>query len=196
MKYFSTLPKIITSDGQGGVAILTNLMARASVISGLLTDPLLFYSYDIQEGDTPEIIAHKYYDDMYRYWIILVSNEIMDPQWSWPLSNDVLSNYITEKYGMASSDVHHYEKVITQYDHDSEITTVNTIVISEEEYNSPTEPPATYTLPTGTVSVSTEKNVISNYEYEERLNESKRSIKLLNKNYVNEFETQLKKLMK
>ena len=196
MQYFSTLPKIVTSDGQGGLTILTNLMARASVISGLLNNPVLFYTYDIQEGDTPEIIAHKYYDDMYRYWIILISNQIMDPQWNWPLSGEILENYITNKYGMAVGDLHHYEKIITQYEHSSQTTTVNTIIISEEEYNAPDESSATYTLPTGSVSVSSVKNAISNYEYEQRLNESKRSIKVLNRNYVSEFEQQLKKLMK
>lgn len=196
MKYFSTLPNIVTSDNNNNAIVLKNLLARASVISDVFNKETLFYPYDIQEGDTPEIIAHKYYGDMYRYWIVLMANNILDPQWDWPMSGSVFSEYMTQKYGMASGDIHHYEKIITQYDHSTLTTTTNTVTISEEEYNLPVENPATYTFPSGSVSISTEKNSVSNFEYEMVVNESKRSIKLLNKQYANEFENQFKKIMK
>lgn len=195
MKYFSTLPQIITSDGRGGAIILTNLMARASLISSLFNDPLLFYSYDIQEGDTPEIIAHKYYEDIYRYWIVLVSNQIVDPQWDWPMSGSLLANFIEQKYGMGVGDIHHFEKTTTQFDINSQTETTHTLVIDQQEYDALVEGSVSYTLPTGTVSVITTKRVVTNYDYELEKNETKRSIKLLNKDYVPSFESQFKKLM-
>ena len=76
MQYFDTLPKIIQTDNVGVSRVFTNLMARASIIPDVLKNPLVYYQYDIQEGDTPEIIAHKYYGESYRYWIVLFANEI------------------------------------------------------------------------------------------------------------------------
>lgn len=198
MKYFDALPKILTSDNNNNVIILTNLLSRASIISSLLTDPLLFYSYDIQEGDTPEIVAHKYYDDSYRYWIVLMANQLLDPQWDWPLSGNNFNNYIMDKYPTIDpyGTIHHYEKIITQLDVTTNITTTNKVIIDLNGYNNTVTGTQTVTLPTGTVVITTSKNAVSLYNYELGLNESKRTIQLLNKTYVPNFESQFKKLMK
>lgn len=198
MKYFDTLPKILASDNNSNAVVLTNLMARATVITSLLKDPLLYYTYDLQDGDTPEIVAHKYYGDVYRYWIVLVANQIIDPQWNWPMTNDVFTAYLAEKYGTTNvySELHHYEKNITQVDNNTSTTTNITVTIGEDEYNSLVAGTHSYTLPTGTVTVYTDKRIVTIYDYELELNESKRQIKLLNKSYVGQFEAELKKLMK
>jgi hypothetical protein len=197
MQYFSTLPKIVKTGSDGTSILMTNLMARASVVPELLKNPLVYYQYDIQEGDTPEIIAHKYYGDSYRYWIILFVNEIIDPQWDWPMDSTTFGKFITDKYQEFNpySQVHHYEKVITQYDHTTQVTTVDKLIIDETAYDDLLETNSTYMLPTGTVDVSITKEAISYYTYENNLNESKRNIKLLNANYIDEVESQLKKLM-
>ena len=193
MQYFDNLPKIIYTDAYGNQSIRTNLLARASVVNNLLTNPLIYYSYDIQEGDTPEIIAHKYYDDMYRYWIILLCNQILDPQWGWPLNSQQFADYLNDKYGTQNitGTIHHYEQTTTQYDINSQTTTTNTIQIPQSVYNSFVPLNNTYTLPTGPVSVSTVANAINIYQYELQQNESKRSINILNNTYVNEIEKEL-----
>jgi hypothetical protein len=197
MKYFNTLPKIITSNYNGGVIILTNLLVRANIIPEALKSPLLYYTYDIQEGDTPEIVAHKYYGDSYRYWIVLFANQIIDPQWDWPLSGNNFNKYIADKYTEFNpySTAHHYEKILEQTDISTGTVTKNIVSIDEDTYNSITEETNLYTLPTGTVSVTTSGRAVSYYTYELELNESKRNIQLLNRNYVNEFESELKRLM-
>lgn len=197
MQYFSTLPKIVKTGADGSSVLMTNLMARVSVVPQLLKNPLIYYQYDIQEGDTPEIIAHKYYGDSYRYWIVLFVNQIVDPQWDWPMNSTTFNSYIQDKYQEFNpySQVHHYEKVITKYDHNTQVTTVDTMIVDETAYDSLLETNSSYTLPTGIVDVSVTKREVSYYDYENELNESKRSIKLLNSNYVDEIETQFKKLM-
>ena len=197
MKYFDTLPKIIQYDNKGIGRVFTNLMARASVIPELLKNPAIYYKYDIQEGDTPEIIAHKYYGDSYRYWIVLLANEILDPQWEWPISGQVFQNYITTKYTdfNAYSTIHHYEKTLTQFDFGTNTTTTNTVEIDEDTYISLEETTKTFSLPTGDVSITVSKSAVNYYDYEEKLNESKRNINILNSNYVNQLETELQKLM-
>jgi hypothetical protein len=198
MQYFDTLPKIVYTNSAGQSLAMTNLLARASVIPQILKDPLVYYSYDIQEGDTPEIIAHKYYGDSYRYWIVLFANELLDPQWDWPMTYNMFEQYLADKYPSTNiyAEVEYYEKVITQYDVNTQTTTVNKVRIDEDIYNSlPVTQTATYTLPTGPVTITTERNAVSIYDYELALNESKRNIKILNSNYVSEVENQLKKLM-
>jgi hypothetical protein len=198
MQYFDTLPKIVQYDNVGTGRVFTNLLARASVIPELLKNPALYYSYDIQEGDTPEIVAHKYYGDSYRYWMVLLANEVLDPQWGWPMSGNVFNNYLISKYGETfntQSTVHHYEKTLTQFDSGTNTTTTNTVEIDLNTYNTTFETTKNYTLPTGDVTVTTSKNAISYYDYESNLNESKRNIRLLNSSYVNQLETELKNLM-
>jgi hypothetical protein len=198
MQYFDTLPKIIEYDNKGTGRVFTNLLARASIIPELLKNPTMYYSYDIQEGDTPEIVAHKYYGDSYRYWMVLLANEILDPQWGWPMSSNVFNNYLISKYGSTfntQSTVHHYEKTLTQFDSGTNTTTTNTVEIDLNTYNTTLETTKSYTLPTGDVTVTISKSAISYYDYELNLNESKRNIQLLNSNYVNQLETELKNLM-
>lgn len=198
MQYFDTLPKILQYDDVGTGRVFTNLLARASIIPELLKNPALYYSYDIQDGDTPEIIAHKYYGDSYRYWMVLLANEILDPQWGWPMSGVVFNNYLISKYGQefdTQATVHHYEKTLTQFDSGTNTTTTNTVEIDLNTYNTTFETTKSYTLPTGDVTVTISKSAISYYDYELNLNESKRNIQLLNSNYVNQLETELKNLM-
>ncbi len=198
MQYFDTLPKIIYIDSTGNSKVMTNLLARSSVIPQLLKDPLLYYTYDIQEGDTPEIIAHKYYGDSYRYWIVLFTNQLLDPQWDWPMNYATFEQYLADEYSSINiySEIEYYEKIITQYDVNSQTTYIKKVRIDENTYNSlPVTQTETYTLPTGPVSVTTERNAVSIYDYELNLNESKRNIRILNANYVDLMETQFKKLM-
>jgi hypothetical protein len=197
MKYFNTLPKILSSNYNGGAIVLTNLLIRANIIPEVLKSPLLYYTYDIQEGDTPEIVAHKYYGDSYRYWIVLFANQTLDPQWDWPLSGSNFNKYIVDKYTEFNpySEVHHYEKIIEQTDVSTLITTKNTVIISSDAYDNIVTNTVTYNLPTGKVSVTTTGRAVNYYTYELELNESKRNIKLLNQIYVNEFESEFKRLM-
>jgi hypothetical protein len=198
MQYFDTLPKILQYDNVGTGRLFTNLLARASIIPELLKNPAIYYSYDIQDGDTPEIIAHKYYGDSYRYWMVLLANEILDPQWEWPISGNIFNDYLIGKYGQSfntQATIHHYEKTLTQFDSGTNTTTTNTVEIDSNTYNTTLATKKSYTLPTGVVTVTISKSAISYYDYELNLNESKRNIKLLNSSYVNQLETELKNLM-
>lgn len=198
MQYFNTLPKTLYTNYSGGTIILTNILARANILPEAFKSPLLYYTYDVQEGDTPEIVAHKYYNDPYRYWIVLFANQMIDPLWDWPLSGNNFNAYIADKYTSFNpySTAHHYEKIIEQTDLTSNITTKNTVIIDQSTYNSFVSGTTSYTLPTGTVSIKTSTRAVDYYTYELELNESKRNIQLLNKDYVNEFETELKNLMR
>lgn len=201
MKYFNTLPKIISINASGSSIILTNLLARASVRPAILNNSIVYYDYLIQEGDTPEIIAEKYYGDSYRYWIVLYINQITDPQWQWPLNSHSFTEYLNDKYPNIDvyATVHSYQKVITKVtqtiDSAQLITTVDVLTVDQDTYNSIGETTITYTFPESSVTITTTRNVLSIYDYEFSLNESYRSIKLLNSKYVDQIESELKTLM-
>jgi hypothetical protein len=197
MQYFDTLPKILYVDQYGIASIRTNLLARASVVAKAYQDPLLYYQYDTQDGDTPEIVAHKYYNDMYRYWIVLLFNQMLDPQWSWPMSGNQFNAFMSDKYGNldVNGTVHHYEKTVTQFDVNTQTTTTNTVEIPETVYASFVNSSNTVMLPTGQVNITITASAVSIYEYEFQLNESKRTIYLLNNQYVDSMEQQFINLM-
>jgi hypothetical protein len=208
MLYFNTLPKVLTPDQNGNYILMTNILTRAKLIEELQDNPMLFYTYNIQDGDTPEIIAEKYYDDPYKYWIVLYSNQIMDPIWNWPLNYEQFLDYINSKYATEADDagktpyeytnttVYAYQQVITTTDSYSEISTEKIIPLDLSTYNSFMETNNTYTLPSGlTCSVRNTKRSVSLYDYEYDLNESRREIKVMDKNYVNQMEEQLKTVM-
>jgi hypothetical protein len=204
MQYFDTLPKIIHTNNNGIYTIMTNLMARVSILPEILKNPMVYYKYDVQDGDTPEIVAHKYYDDPYRYWIVLFANKMLDPQWDWPLNSLQFNEYVNDKYGNTLSNLHHYEKVITKTTRgtDEDQTVTESFTISGEEfvsllYSHPfgIDPVRTFPLSTGVVDITIQPTPVTNYDYELNLNESKRNINILNSKYVDQLETEFQDLM-
>lgn len=207
MFYFDTLPKIITPDENGNPIVLTNLIARARLIEQLQNNPMVFYEYAVQEGDTPEIVAEKYYGDAYRYWIVLLSNELLNPLWDWPLSEQMFLDYIDTKYKTeaeaedktpfeyTNTTVYQYRKIVTTKNIESGIENISTLSINLSDYNSLTPSSTNYTLPDGVCNVSITKEIVTLYDYEQELNESKAQIKLLNSSYVADFEAAFRNLM-
>ena len=207
MLYFNSFPLVVASDYKNNAILLTNLMARVDIIPSLLKNPLLFYSYDLQESDRPDILAHKYYDDSDKYWMVLYANEIMDPLYDWPLNSQQFDAYLTNKYSEAAggdafvlsyttSTVQEYRKIITTYDSTSLETTMKTVVVDLTTYNGITALSTTKTFSSGaSVTRTLSKSAVSIYDYELELNEAKQNIKLINSAYSNQLENDLKTLM-
>jgi hypothetical protein len=173
-------------------------MARVSMIPDTLQNPLVFYDYDVQEGDTPEIIAYKYYGDSYRYWMVLFANQILDPQWQWPMNSQTFESYIQNKYPDIdpNEEIHHYLKTVTTTDNSTGTVTTDNIIIDETAYNALARTTTTYTLPSGyTTTVVTDKSFITVIEYEQDENEKNRNIKLVNARYADQLEKEFKSLM-
>jgi hypothetical protein len=195
MRYFKTLPKVAYKDKTGYVTLLTNILTRVKVIPTMLNNPLLYYTYDIKDSDTPEIIADKYYGDSYYYWIVLLVNEIQHPQWSWPLSSNIFDDYIAKKYvNVDVNDIYYYEKILTKNTVETEEISEERVKIDKETYDSLIESTQTFTFDEITTQVSTTKRIVTYYLYEQELNESRRNIKLLNLKYLNNFVDQFEKL--
>lgn len=101
-------PEDIDSRFQRVVTDITqNVRARKDIFN----DILIYDEYDIQDGDTPEIIADKYYGSAYYHWIIMIANQRYDYLRDFPMTTQELEQYVLEKYGFDKQySIHHYEK--------------------------------------------------------------------------------------
>jgi hypothetical protein len=209
MRYFSNFPKLITSDGKGNVNLSTNLLARVNLVPNLLNNPSLFYKYNLQDGDTPEIIASKYYDNPYRYWIFLYGNNIIDPQWDLALSDKNFEAYLQSKYYAAAnsnnqtviaytkSTVKYYKKVVITLDSNTETETTLKYNVDAQTYaNLPSNLVTTKSFNALTyVTVTETKETQNIYDYELEINENKREVNIVNRTYATSMEEKLKSLL-
>lgn len=164
MSYFSRFPKIpYDISGNGEFKVFTHLMKRVKVRANTVSNAYNFDVYDVQEGETPEMIAHKYYGDAELHWVIMMINDIQDYYTDWPMSTPRFEQYLVEKYGNDIYGTHHYE--ITQSSGD----TTQTIDIGTDNTDHPTAVEVT------------------NYEYESALQDEKRKIRLLDPDYIYNF---------
>ena len=200
-KYLDKFPKLLYNK-----TLITNLLTRISPIKGAIDNVSLFYEYDIQEGDTPEIVASKYYDDPEMHWIILLFNDIYDPFYDWPMTYQQLQTYIIDKYGSiqsAKTTNHHYEKTIKTIDDPTGQVTTKTYIIDYDTYmndarliNEITNSPYRLVFSNGTsTTVQVSKRDVDCYEYENELNESKRRIKLIRKELIYDILKQFDSLV-
>ena len=169
--YFENFPLIpYDSVGNGDFKIVTNLLKRIAIRSKVKTNTAYFDTYDVKEGETPEMLADKLYDDPELHWIILLLNDITDRYHQWPQNTNQFLAYANDKYSNVDA-THHYE--ISQVSGDTTIK----IDIGTDNTDYPTA------------------SVVTNYEYEEGLQDKKRKIRLLDPAYVEDFVAEFEKLM-
>lgn len=221
--YFTQIPKTLYSLNPDRLnpQVVTDILRRSAFLRDVTENSAVFYEYQIQDGDTPEIIADKLYRDVNRAWIVLLFNKINNPLYEFPLNNIALEKYIVNKYNQtidqAKSSIHHYELEVTRsYILNGLVVeqNVDTYMINDEQVNYTTGAITSRSVP-GTadteISLSTETSAvfsdggyvlnsykskaISNYTYELIENEKKRTIKLLDKTYVPRIEYEFKRLM-
>ena len=212
-KYFNYFPKTFytSNNDVNGVEAITNIIARFAFDSQLKENTSAFYPYQVQDSDTPEIIADKYYGNVEYHWVVLLFNNIIDPQFDWPLKSDTLIDYIDKKYtangsantpaqsgltwALSENNVQGYFKVVTTTANDGTITTEK-ITIDANTYANVTTGSNTYTTQAGeAVTVRTTKETQSYYTYETNLNESKREINLVKSDFLPQIEKEFKRVI-
>lgn len=212
--FFNFYPKTFyTSNTQNaGTETVTNIITRFGFEKELKENESAFYRYTIKDSDTPEIIADKYYGDSERHWIVLLFNDIMDPQFDWPLQYPTFIDFVNEKYsanGAANTtvqtglewaqdvnNVQSYYKIITRTSSDG-TKIEEKIEVDANTYVNVGASETAYTLADGSsiteiISTSTK----TWYEYENETNESKREINLLKKEFVDQVEKEFKRVIR
>ena len=201
-KFFNFYPTTAYTNSNESTSydIVTNIIARFAFEKSLKENSALFYSYDIQDGDTPEIIANKYYGSPEKHWIVMLFNDIVDPQYDWPLTDRNLIVYINDKYSAngaasnpsksgiawAQSNIKTYYKIVTRVNSNpTRDTIVEKIEVDANTYANVSVTTATYTLQDNSrITESITKQPLYYYDYETEVNEGKRKITLLKDNFV------------
>lgn len=109
MTYFSKFPLTVhTVDDYRTGQVIPDILRRTKFINQITENFAFFDTYDVKEGETPEIVADLFYNDATLHWIVLQANEVVDPRFEWPLSTYNLQRVTEAKYGNLSA-IHHYE---------------------------------------------------------------------------------------
>ncbi len=100
MSYFSNFPKFLysTSLGVKNFVVATNIISKVNFLSETINNTSIYYTYSVKDGERPEDIANKMYGSSLKHWIILLSNNITDPQYDWVLSMTQFDEHINKKY--------------------------------------------------------------------------------------------------
>ena len=176
MSYFRNFP-LMAYDVKGNkdYKLLPNILRRVKLRAGIRSGTFLFDNIDVQDGERPEDIAFSYYGDAELHWVILMTNNVTDRYYQWPLSAPQFAEHLTDKYGAGNEDaVHHYEK--TQ-DSGPTSSRDNSHLV---ECNSDDGDPA----------------IISNRDYEYRKQDEYRQIRLLDPAFLSTFIEEFENLIR
>ena len=161
MEHFKNFPQIVYDDN----IILTNVLFRARIKEKILTNEVAFYNYRVRDEDKPEIIADKYYGHPRYTWLVFYANDIVDPQFDWVLNYQEFLSYLVKKYKTGEE---------SDYDVISRLqTTVHHYENSKKQ-----------TVLSSYIGASD----VTYYNYEDRLNEDKRDIKIIDSQYLRKID--------
>lgn len=164
---------------------LTNILRRFKVKTKVKNLVGTYYDYTMHEGDRMDSIAERYYGDSNLAWVILHFNDIVDPYYDLPLFGKQFTDYIVEKYGSvttARATIKNYFQIIQQEQVLSDGTKISKrqIVVDLKTYN--------------TLSASN-RDSETDYDYEERINEDKKKLKILDKRYISQLVKEVKSVL-
>ena len=168
MAYFDRFP-LMTYDMKNNnvYKLLPNILKRVKLRAAIKSGVFLFDKFDVPMGDKPEDVAFKFYGDAELHWVILMTNNVTDRYYQWPMTQPQFQEFLEDKYDNPDG-IHHYEITRT-----SGRTTSN----GPGDYSHLVE---CNSDEDGAVSVS-------NRDYEERLQDQYRQIRLLDPKYITAF---------
>ena len=207
MDFFEYLPKeyYILEDNKNSLDVVTNITNRFKINDAIKTNASSFYDYVVADGETPENLAHRFYGNSNKHWVILMMNDIVHPQFDWPMSDISLNKFIETKYEVEAngspvlswtkSNTKAYYRIEKRANPISKLARREVIEIDANTYANVITSSSNITLESGDVIVySTEKLTESYYDYENKMNESKRKIKVLKPEYVDAVVRELEEL--
>ena len=181
------------SDGKniGDYQIVKNLFKRVKIRPDILENLAYFSQYKITGDSRPDNVAFEIYGDESFDWLVLLSNNIMNLQTEWPLSQAAFNDFLIKKYGdiEKSNNIHHYET--------REMKNDSGEIIIPKGLNVPKNYKVEYfdRKRNQYVVRINEVDAVTNYTYEVRKEESKRNIYLLKAEYVELVLDDVERLM-
>ena len=191
MSYFRELPNLqyqsFLSDRKSvdDYILVKNLFRRVKLRDDLQNVFTIFDKYQIPDGSRPDLVAEELYGSAQYDWIVLVTAGITRIRDQWPLSDKQIYDYAEELYGENLNAVHHYETIEVRDSENKLILPAGKVVDGN------------FTIPDPDNKIQTINPVvgISNYEYEVKKNNEKRSIYVLKPIYLQQVLNDTRKAM-
>lgn len=151
-----------------------NLLNRVAAVRDHLGKYEVYHSYVIKEGERPDTIAYDYYDNSEYAWLVMIPNDIYDIYSDWPLSNDEFKDHLRTKYGK----IHELMSQVSHYEYQG-ITGETREEVLRKNWKMTTE-----TWESLSPEDRSGWSPVMIYDYEVRLNDLKRNIRLLSNEYL------------
>ena len=195
MGYFQELPNILhpslfpSRNKVESTIVVKNLFKRSKLRTDVDQAITAFNYFDIKEGMRPDMVAQELYDNPELDWVVLTSNNITNIRNEWPLSHNDLHEYMLEKYGSDANiaKVHHFEtrEILDEF---SRVVMPAGLQV-DETFTFKYKNSANSILNVNPVSA------ITNYQYEVKLNDQKRRIRILKSEYLSAFISEHREIM-
>ena len=187
--YVSRLPDAKISD----YITVKNLFKRGKLADDIFQDLTVFTKYEIRGDDRPDNVSDKIYDDPDLDWVILLSNNIINIQSEWPMPQRDFDRYLLDKYETYEklNDVHHYETLECK-------NLTGAVVVPKGLWVESDYSVTYYDWYAGVEITKSSSDIVvsvTNYEYEDNLENEKRNIYLLKPIYLNIIKDDLKEMM-
>ena len=191
MGYFRELPNLLypsflpEKTSSLDFIEVKNIFRRVKLRDDLFNNFTIFEKYQIPEGSRPDTVAEEIFGSANFDWVILTVAGIINVRNEWPLSNRDLYNYANNKYGESLNSTRFFETKEVKDSNGRLILPKGKVVDSNFTIPKPGVPTATLNPVVG----------VSNYEYETRLNDEKRSIFVLREEYLQQFLNDMREIM-
>lgn len=191
MSYFRELPDLFYQsplkdrNSSTEYVRVKNLFRRVKLRDDLQNVFTLFNKYEIGEGERPDTVAEDLYGSSDLDWVVMLTAGIINVRDQWPLSDYQLYNYAENKYGTKLNSVRFYETTDVKDASGRLILPKGKIVDSDFKIPNPS-------------NKSSELNPVAsvtNYEYEVRINDDKRTIYILKPEYLQIYLSDLRRIM-
>ena len=176
MSYFSKFP-LLAYDIKGNKVrkLLPDILRRVKLRASIKSGGMLFDKYDVKEGEKPEDVAFKWFGDPELHWVILMTNNVTDRYYDWPMNQAQFAEYLDDKYSNPDA-IHHYE-------------------VTKDSGRTTGQGPSDYSHLVEVNSDTDNAVSVSFREYEEREQDQKRQIQLLNKSLLGDFVAEFDRLI-
>ena len=169
-----------------------NLFKKGKFREDIYQELTTFEKYQIQGDDRPDNVAFELYGDSTLDWVVLMTNNILNIQTEWPMKQADFNEYLLEKYGSYDTlytDIHHYES--------NEVKDSQGIIIYPKGVRVGAAQSVSYFdfYKDLQIDIANISRPVTNYQYEEKLNDDKRNIFILKPKYLNVIFDDLEELM-
>ena len=167
---------IYDMKNDGNYKLLPDILRRVKQRNAIKSGQFIFDNYDVIDGEKPEDIAYKWFGDAQLHWVILMTNNVTNRYYDWPMNSVQFQAMLEDKYDNPDG-IHHYE-------------------ITQDSGRTSGQGPNDYSHKVEVNSDTDNASSISNREYEEREQDKKRSIRLLNQKFLPAFLEEFDNLIK